>query len=403
MMHDSSAKLTCRLLMWLAWDGTTYRLTAACFALSLVVLIVAVFAGLNSEPDSLHIPGYTVYLLKWNWSLYPLFFVAAGFMVDLSWRPFLSAWRSLNDTAVLRFRDGPVPTVELEGLLDSIASRRKYALGAAVVSAVALVTLDLSVGNDNVLAGYAFGPMEDSQSLTFAKQMNIACHDPDYLYKWLFDTWNSREVTADKAPCSDSSLRALDSAAQKWAVARPGAAWGLLSLLYIEEFALIFLASLVFWQIVLHALIFQRFEAVSPESKEITLELNPESPVREFGLEHWNHALNNIYWWFPVPLSAALLSRAFQPPGTASIGQHLISACIPSLVLAPMFATIIARQSRLARVWKGLYRKDAAAPASLYPEQLLWPLDKNWASKLGIVLTLLVVSVCLGVQVRKLL
>ena len=58
-----------------------------------------------------------------------------------------------------------------------------------------------------------------------------------------------------------------------------------------------FFAALLVLQVLCHTLIFLLFERLAfARESGARLALNCSSPVNEFGLEHWNHALNSFYW-----------------------------------------------------------------------------------------------------------
>ena len=134
----------------------------------------------------------------------------------------------------------------------------------------------------------------------------------------------------------------------------------------------------------------------------LCLRLNCQSPLNEFGLEHWNHALNNFYWAASPVMLAVFLSRASAPPEDYLPGQNLLGIAVPACLIAPMIATIIARQARLPAAWTTI---EPAGPVAAedYRRQLLWPLDRNWSSKLGIVLAFALAALFLGVELTQLI
>ena len=113
--------------------------------------------------------------------------------------------------------------------------------------------------------------------------------------------------------------------------------------------------------------------------------LNCRSPLNEFGLEHWNYALNNFYWAVSPAMLAVFLSRASTPPDDYLPGQAMLGIAVPACLILPMVATIIARQARLPAAWATVSLDGPVAPED-YRRQQLWPLDRNWSSKLGILL-----------------
>jgi hypothetical protein len=67
-----------------------------------------------------------------------------------------------------------------------------------------------------------------------------------------------------------------------------------------------------------------------------------------------------------------------------------------------MVATIIGRQQRLPDIWQRVREEKDPDLVALFHKQLLWPFDRNWASKLGIVVSFLLLSYLLGRNVVSL-
>lgn len=95
---------------------------------------------------------------------------------------------------------------------------------------------------------------------------------------------------------------------------------------------------------------------------------------------------------------AVFLSRAATDEADYAPGQELLSLMAPAVLLAPMIITILVRQMRLPTVWATL----ADEPDSLYSRQQLWPLDRNWSSKLGIILAFTLAALALGYEIQAL-
>jgi hypothetical protein len=172
---------------------------------------------------------------------------------------------------------------------------------------------------------------------------------------------------------------------------------------YLQQIGIVLLACLAFFQVLLHTALFAWLERL-PVAREhgLRLALDAESPLHEFGLEHWNHTLNNFYWATTPALVGALVSRQVAAAReTMQPGQELMNLLIPTAVLAPMVATVLARQARLPEVWARLQPKGPVDP-SHYREQRLWPLDRNWTSKLGILLALAMAGLVIGLEIRAL-
>jgi len=155
-------------------------------------------------------------------------------------------------------------------------------------------------------------------------------------------------------------------------------------------------------QILLHTAIFGLFERLAvARAHGLRLMLNCRSPLNEFGLEHWNHALNNFYWAISPALLGVFMSRAATPPEDYLPGQVMLGIAVPACLLAPMIATILVRQARLIEAWKTLQPQGPVEPED-YRRQQLWPLDRNWSSKLGIVLAFALAALSIGFEVNQL-
>lgn len=135
--------------------------------------------------------------------------------------------------------------------------------------------------------------------------------------------------------------------------------------------------------------------------KQYATALDPESPLYEFGLEEWNRHLNFLYWWMSPILLIGFLSRSQQERGSPDFGQMVISICSALLVLAPMLLTIWTRQRMVARLWPRV-RGMKDAERELFHRQAMWPIDRNWAQKLGLLLAMLLGSYLVGLNVATL-
>jgi hypothetical protein len=265
---------------------------------------------------------------------------------------------------------------------------------------------------------------------TFSGQVARACEDPDFLSKWLWDELAglgevnatilcdlSRDSKTNK-PLSDTRkkkfiermLRVKGVVNEKREerdtyLPPPRGQWVPIFLMHIEDMFLISFGWLIFLQCVAHALFFWNFERLSAaniEGNKLCLKLNSKSDMCEFGLEHWNHALNNLYWFFSPALIIPILSRISQPNlDDLDPSQLVLQYAIPILVATPMISTILARQSRLPDCWEDLATITPDDTKS-YLSQRLWPLDRNWSSKLGVVLAFVILSVSFGINLASL-
>jgi len=156
-------------------------------------------------------------------------------------------------------------------------------------------------------------------------------------------------------------------------------------------------------QVLLHTLLFAAFERlVVAREHRLVLALNCTSPFNEFGLEHWNYALNNFYWAVSPALLGVFLSRAATPPEDYLPGQVMLGVAVPACLILPMVATILARQARLPAAWRTVQPNGPVAPED-YRRQQLWPLDRNWSSKLGIVLAFALAALAIGFELTQLM
>jgi len=171
-----------------------------------------------------------------------------------------------------------------------------------------------------------------------------------------------------------------------------------------QQIALVFVIGVGMAQILLHALLFSGFERLVPAARThgLRLRLNAASPLNEFGLERWNYALNNFYWFSCIALVSVFLSRIAIPAENYQPGQQMLGWIVPTLLLAPMVVTILTRQARLPEVWAAVDSEGDGAPTrESYARQQLWPLDRNWSSKLGIILAFLLAALALGYEMNR--
>ena len=169
-----------------------------------------------------------------------------------------------------------------------------------------------------------------------------------------------------------------------------------------QQFLITFFGALLLFQVLLHTLIFGVFERLAfARDSGARLALNCGSPVNEFGLEHWNHALNNFYWAVCPAVLGVFLSRAATPPEDYAPGQQMLGIAVPAILLIPMIATVLVRQARLPQAWSTL-QPNGSVDRDDFRRQQLWPLDRNWAAKLGIVLAFALTALALGYEFSQL-
>ena len=169
-----------------------------------------------------------------------------------------------------------------------------------------------------------------------------------------------------------------------------------------QQFLIVLFATLAVIQLLLHTLLFAIFERLAvAREHDLYLMLNCKSPLNEFGLEHWNYALNNFYWAASPAMLAVFLSRASTAPEDYLPGQVLLGFAVPACLITPMVATIIARQARLPSAWRTVQPVGSVEPED-YRRQQLWPLDRNWSSKLDILLAFALAAMAIGFELSQL-
>lgn len=408
----------------------------ACF-----IDVYAVLSGLNKPVFSNTPPeGYKAFFQVLAWFPFPIYFILVFFVVRQSWDAFNSAWRSLPNTHVMQKRDGE-EIGDKKGLLDKIIdnfeSWRKWLLiPLSLVAGATCMYMDSERERDTMMAAYwgyetnlnnVQTDSYEATKTTFSGQVARACEDPDFMSKWLWVELARLDINATKIcslhpnsktnrPLSDTREKefvkrmervkqAVESSREKndTYLPPPPGQWVPILLMHTEDMLLISFGWLIFFQCVAHTLFFWNFErlpAANIEGDELCLKLNGNSRMGEFGLEYWNHALNNLYWYFSAALIIPILSRISQPNlDDLDTSQLVLQYAIPILVATPMIFTILSRQSRLPACWADLKPNDTTS----YLSQRLWPLDKNWSSKLGVVLAFVILSVSFGINLASFL
>ncbi len=344
------------------------------------------------QPPPIAVDDFKPYFAKPNWYGYPLFFVLLVPALASSWLPFVAAWRRLAETGVLTKERGIVDDDILHGLELFIRSRRSHALWLALGLSLVVTVVDVQ------------GSYQAFAADSYPEQLELACKDKSFFTKWLFDAWADRG--GDVSPChgtvpaAEAVRQLLDSSPALADLPQVAANVAL----HLQQFAITTLAALAGFQVLFHTWWFARFDQERYAiAHGLRVCLNPASPLKEFGLEHWNHALNNFYWAMAPALVAPFISRATVPdPSLLAPGQRMFNIFVPLAVLAPMVATIIARQMKLPAVWDRLKPGGPCDP-ELYLEQRLWPLDQNWSSKLGIILAFAGAGLVLGIEISDII
>lgn len=422
------------------WRITLVLVLFACFVDALAVL-----NGLNRGiPFNFAPDGYKRFCEVLAWFPFPIYFILAAFVVHQSWDAFNTAWRTLPHTGVIQRRDN-YDLVDAHAVMDRIITNFTWwrvwvLIPVAFIAGTVCTYLDSERERATMMATFFDSELRiccDQQDqlkcmqTTFSGQVARACEAPDFMSKWLWDRLAQEGISATQAcelkqcksvPCSGkcsldsdtrykrylervSNVRGLEGANSLDDKYLAVHAWQWLPvfLMHIEDLVLISLGWLIFLQCVAHAVffwIFERMSAANSEGDELCLRLNYKSPLGEFGLEYWNHALNNLYWYFSAALLIPFLSRISQPNlNDLDTSQVVLQYTIPILVATPMITTILARQSRLPACWENHSPEDINA----YHSQRLWPLDKNWSSKLGILLAFVLLSISFGINLTRLL
>ncbi len=373
-------------------DPVTVALLAGVLG-SFVVWALALAAGLDERPAGLADEApLTTYFGAINWWPYPFFFLLLLPFCNLCWHGFMEAWRDLVRTGVIRLDDGgDAPRAAVEALLGAIRRQRRWAAAMALVAAAAINAIDLARP-----VGVVFG------EVGLRAQLEYACEQSDFWTKWLFEEFFEALPDAHPDPCEggelDGGLAVLLDAHARIEPPLPAALFVLVT--FVQQVSLVFFIALAMARLLLHTLLFAAADRLLPEARahRIRLRLNAASPVREFGLERWNHVLNNFYWLASPIMLAAFLSRVATPAERYAPGQEMLGVVVPTLLLAPMVTTIVARQTRLPAVWPTLHSGEAG---ERYALQQLWPLDRNWSAKLGIILAFALAALLLGYELNR--
>jgi hypothetical protein len=365
--------------------------TLALILYSLVVYPLILLLEFHQSP-TVPFADYKTYFEAANWAGYPAFFLMLAPALWLSWNPFLLVWKKIAETGVLQGNDNRPPNSFIGDLVSSIAATRWIALLLAV-----LVSAFINIADSSRSKQMYSAP-------TYLSQLEVACKTPNFFGKWLFEAWPGTRTDDNTFPgCAKGKV--TSEVDPKWAGKRaPAKQIAVAVIVYFQQVAIVTLASLAFFQLLLHTGLFAFFERLPFSRKQgLRLELNAESPLNEFGLEHWNHALNNFYWAVTPALVGAFVSRAsVTDPMLMAPGQKFMNILIPLVVLTPMLVTIIVRQARLPALWEKLKPHGPIDPEK-YHHQRLWPLDQNWSSKLGIILAFAMSGLVLGIQISDLI
>lgn len=383
---------------WIKELGPLGKITLALIIYSLIILGLTVLAGIHFDAELKGGLRFDGYLNKFNWSLFALWWLFLAMLVHLTWVPFLAAWQDLQQKEMLRDRDGKPATAEQVGhLCDQMSRYRRILLGVAILVSIVVNYVDTQYLRDiygscsddfqkfeivhwpaaaekEALFKARCGNLESGQIENLEIDFNIA-----YLV-------HDREIETNVISEIPKPINELFNYA-----------------IYFQQFVAVTMAVLALLQLALVCNLFWRLERAAWLNKDgLKMSLDPFSRLHEFGLESWNHAWNNVYWVFSLVLLVPIASKQAQTVDTPDLAQIVLQYGVPVLIAAPMVATIIARQQRLPDLWLRIREEKDPDLVALYHRQLLWPFDKNWASKLGIVVSFILLGYLLGKNVVSL-
>ncbi len=350
------------------------------FAFWLFVVLLGFHEAPANEPDN-----YETYFQQSNWWPFPIFFLTLAPGLWLTWKPMLHAWSQLAETGVLLGPGGKPDEATVREVLRAVRRKRR----GAVFSALA-IALFVNVADWAPRFAVLIGTAERKQ------QLEYACSYPSPSVKWIF----ARSETDAKKLCAQATGQ--PSSGGDTEEIRPPLSQNLFNaILMVQQFLIVLFAALAVMQLLLHTFLFAIFERLAvARAHGLHLMLNCKSPLNEFGLEHWNYALNNFYWAASPAMLGVFLSRASTPPEEYLPGQVMLGIAVPVCLITPMLATIIARQTRLPVAWTMVQLDGPIAPDD-YRRQQLWPLDRNWSSKLGILLAFGLAALSIGFELSQ--
>lgn len=362
-------------------ESRTRVLLLALMGYSLTLLPLSVLFGLATGDI------YKGYLQKPNWFLFPLFWLPVVYLYRSTWDQFIASWKDLfANGCVVNSGDGGVPACR-DAFVNHIDRYRKYILILSSLLAVVIMALDTAD-----LVGLYLDPPDHVYLLEGEEGSGKSTGG-----RFLAEPQGWREVSDGTIPLPEVTHRVEDASwTEAWLFRRhPGeknpGKWSNLifvCLAYTQQYIIIVVGVASLFHIWAHLALFVWFDSMSFARRHgVVLRLDPYSSIREFGLERWNQALNMIYWALSPALVIPIVSKASQSAtGASDMGQKMIQWLVPLLFLSPMLFTIIARQKKVMALWSVIRQEEDRDKIEAYHKQLLWPLDRNWASKLGIII-----------------
>lgn len=339
--------------------------------------------------------GFKGYLYSLNWSLYFLFWIPVIGLVKVTWQEFHYSWKSLfkykiivtnsklhEDSLYAKFYEF---TKNAKG---NLLNRRKI-----IIYAFILATIVMIVDTYKLVELYNYETRDD---VKLYLNPNSKKNKPEYFLdppKAKLQAHFIKEVSEMNATIDATWTEAWifkgDDFKAKNAV--------FVIFAYLQQYIIIFFGWIALLQIWVHLYYFANFDKLAiAKELNMRLELDYRSNLHEFGLERWNQALNTIYWVLSPALVVPIISKNSQSEsGLDDLGQIMLRWIVPLLFLSPMIFTIIARQKKVMGIWDKV-RVDTDENVQKFHKQVLWPLDKNWASKLGIILSFALLSYLIG-------
>jgi hypothetical protein len=315
---------------------------------NLLVVITLLFVALSICADLISMSigiawGSGGYMRKLNWSLYPIFFIIVGLLVHASWSLYLQAWRSLPANGVL-YRNGNKETDEsaLDRFLDHIRGKRFPLVIASVAFGLILTALDAGC------LWMEYGVLSKS----------AACAESDFSVAFrLPDVFPPVGKTAD----------------------------GLFNLfVYFLQGMLIAYALLALMQVYLHGFYFWRFEHAQLASEEgLSLRLNSDDPLREFGLTEVNRALNTLFITMALGMAIPVLSAAFQQSDIPDLGQWMLRIILPIALIAPLIIPMTDRYIRQKEEKLRVLASRDDTTVEKFINQKLWPFEGTHVGYVG--------------------
>jgi len=376
-------------MKWIAWMGPLGKTTLVFVIYSLLVLVLAFHLGIHASDtvaiDHLQDVRFFGYIAKYNWSLFFLWWLFLAALVYLTWEPFLAAWKDMQRQQMLRDSSGkPASVGQVERLCLQMGRYRRVLLVIATLISFAITYVD-TTGLRNIYQacpeGYQESGLESCKNVI--RRLAAEEVEADFNIAFLIPDKSTPEA-------GDKLISRSTNVWVNYVTYFQQVVGGIYAVLATLQLALI---CNLFWRL-------ERARWLNPEG--LQMRLDPYSRLHEFGLERWNHAWNNVYWVFSLVLLIAIASKESQTVGELDPGQLVLQYVVPGLIAAPMVATIIARQQRLPDLWQQVREEEDPDKADLYHKQLVWPLDRNWASKLGIIVSFVLLTYLLGTNILKL-